>query len=213
MTDEMNRKFCAKYFPDFLSTYDSFPHPIQRADAIRYMFLYIHGGIYLDLDIELLHDLTPLFTQDADVYLVRSGNIGSIITNSFMASKPKCKLWLEMLWAIKHNWGYQPWMIGKHLTVMNTTGPMMLNRVVGNSDVSFVMLPAKLMMPCSVCELEDGVCHPDGAYVRPLIGQSWNSWDSKLLNYILCRWKPCLRLFTLLFFIGLFVYFVFLRRH
>lgn len=212
MTDEMNREFCAKHFPDFLSTYDNFPHPIQRADAIRYMFLYKFGGLYIDMDIELLHDLSPLFTQDADVFLVRSGNIGSILTNSFMASRPRCPIWLKMLSAIQTNWGYQPWMIGKHLTVMNTTGPMMLNRVVNNEKFSYVMLPSALMMPCSVCELEDGICDPKGAYVRPLIGQSWNSWDSRLLNFILCRHQKFLWILAVLFFISLFIFFVFLRR-
>ena len=35
----------------FLSTYKSYPHDIQRADAARYFILHNHGGIYLDLDI------------------------------------------------------------------------------------------------------------------------------------------------------------------
>ena len=35
MTDEDNRNFIKKYFPDFLSYYDAFPYGIQRADAVR----------------------------------------------------------------------------------------------------------------------------------------------------------------------------------
>jgi mannosyltransferase OCH1-like enzyme len=34
----------------FLETFDSYPYPIQRADAIRYFVLHHFGGIYIDLD-------------------------------------------------------------------------------------------------------------------------------------------------------------------
>src|SRR5579872_6289874 len=73
MTDEDNRKFVQQWFPDFLPYYDKFPHNIQRADAIRPMWLYIHGGLYLDLDIELLGPLDSLF-QAGDLFLVPSAN-------------------------------------------------------------------------------------------------------------------------------------------
>ena len=53
MTDRDNRDFVKKYFPSFLSYYESFPYNIQRADAIRYMWLYVNGGIYMDLDFYL----------------------------------------------------------------------------------------------------------------------------------------------------------------
>jgi len=70
MTDEDNRKFCEKHFPDFLPYYDAFEYPIMRADAIRYMHLYIHGGLYIDLDIEVKKALDPLFYEDHDLYFV-----------------------------------------------------------------------------------------------------------------------------------------------
>ena len=92
MTDKDNREFVKTHFPDFLPYYDRFEYPIQRADAVRYCWLAIHGGIYLDLDIELLKPLDPLFTSDNDVYLVSSGELSSHITNSFMASKPGVQL-------------------------------------------------------------------------------------------------------------------------
>jgi len=34
----------------FLETFDAYPYPIQRADAIRYFVLHHYGGIYIDLD-------------------------------------------------------------------------------------------------------------------------------------------------------------------
>jgi mannosyltransferase OCH1-like enzyme len=37
-------------YPWFLETFDGYPYPIQRADAIRYFVLHHFGGIYIDLD-------------------------------------------------------------------------------------------------------------------------------------------------------------------
>ncbi len=187
MTDEDNRNFVRKHFPDFLPYYDRFPYNIQRADAIRYMFLYIHGGIYMDLDFKVQHPLDELFTYDSDAYLVASGNIGSYITNSFMASKPGCKLWLEMIEAMKKP--LPRYYLGKHVIVMNSTGPIMLTHVVKKSKVVYSMLPGKLIMPCSICNLK---CDASKAYLKPLEGSSWVSYDTKFYNFFMCRWKQVL---------------------
>jgi mannosyltransferase OCH1-like enzyme len=96
-SDEDNRNFVVQYFPDFLPTYDGFRYPIQRADVIRYMWLYIHGGLYMDLDVEIIRDLTPLFaveTEDTSsstdcLCLVRSPDcnpVSQTVTNAIMAS-------------------------------------------------------------------------------------------------------------------------------
>ncbi len=186
MTDEDNRKFVKQHFPDFLSYYDNFPYEIQRADAIRACWLYINGGIYMDLDIEILKPLDSLFTKSFGIYLVHSGNYASYITNSFMASQPKNPIWLEYIKQMK-----QPvnrWVnYSKHFTVMTTTGPMALTNVIANTSHLYATLPSKLLMPCSVCDQKCKL--PKGVYLRPLKGQSWNEWDSHFFNFFLCNWK------------------------
>lgn len=59
-TDASSREFIAEQYPWFLDTFDSYPYPIQRADAIRYFILHYYGGVYLDLDIGCLRRLDPL---------------------------------------------------------------------------------------------------------------------------------------------------------
>ena len=49
-TDASSRKFIATEYPWFIDTYDNYPYPIQRADAIRYFVLAHFGGTYIDLD-------------------------------------------------------------------------------------------------------------------------------------------------------------------
>ena len=204
MSDKENREFVKKYFPDFLSYYDNFEYNIQRADAIRYMWLYINGGLYMDLDFKVLHPLDELFTNNSDAYLVSSGNVGSYITNSFMASKPKCRLWLEMIEAMKHP--NLPWYyMGKHIQVMNTTGPIMLTHVAKKSTVIYSMLPGKLIMPCNVCNI---MCKADNSFLQPLEGSSWISYDTKFYNFFLCKWKKVLLYVGFLIVLLLIVLFV-----
>lgn len=49
-TDAKSRELIATEYPWFLSTFDNYTHPIQRADAIRYFVLAHYGGVYIDLD-------------------------------------------------------------------------------------------------------------------------------------------------------------------
>lgn len=49
-TDAKSRELIATEYPWFLSDFDNYTHPIQRADAIRYFVLAHFGGIYIDLD-------------------------------------------------------------------------------------------------------------------------------------------------------------------
>lgn len=181
MDDEDNLNFVKKHFPDFLPYYESFKYPINRADAIRYMWLYVYGGIYMDLDVEILTSLEPLL-KEGDLILVSSGNVGSVITNSFMASRPHHPIWLEVLEEMKRQ---LPWCaVGRHFEVMFSTGPIMLNKVVKASSYSYTLLPTTLMMPCSVCERP---CLKKDAYINPLEGSSWTSWDTYIYNTCMCN--------------------------
>lgn len=188
MTDEMNRNFVLTHFPDFLPYYDGFEYPIQRADAIRYMWLYIKGGVYMDLDNIVKKNLSPLFKSDCDAYFVRSGNVSIVYTNAFMASKPGCKIWLQCIEAMKQPLSW--YNIGRHLKVMNSTGPLMLSSVLSSTKEVFANLPPELFMPCSICET---TCSPNSdVYVQNSFGQSWCGVDSHLYNFTLCYWRKVL---------------------
>jgi mannosyltransferase OCH1-like enzyme len=203
MTDKDNRDFVVKHFPSFVECYDNFEHPIQRADAIRYMWLYVNGGLYMDLDIQLVKPIDELFYVDKDIYVVRSGNIGSVYTNAFMAAKPKQKIFLKCLEAMKK--GSPIWAWGKHLKVMTSTGPLMFSRVVKaekkKGKMVHIELPRKLIMGCSVCEPKP--CDVDNGYCRTLQGSSWIELDSKF--YI---WMYCNKEFAIIISIVIIVLFI-----
>mmetsp|Transcript_52484 Transcript_52484/g.94317 ORF Transcript_52484/g.94317 Transcript_52484/m.94317 type:complete len:515 (-) Transcript_52484:125-1669(-) len=60
-TDEDNRNYIKQNFPEFLETYDNYDANIKRVDAVRYAYLAVDGGLYVDLDIECLRDPYSLF--------------------------------------------------------------------------------------------------------------------------------------------------------
>lgn len=203
MTDEKNRNFIKEYFPDFLSTYDSFPYHIQRCDAIRYAWLYINGGLYIDCDFELLHDIGELFEEDDELCLLPSSNTPGILTNCFMASKSRHPIWLLMMEEMKKDPPF--WVkLERHLHVMNSTGPMALNRVVKNSQYYYKELPLKKLNPYTICDKTYN--NPD-AWLKPLPGSSWVGCNAKLYHWIFCR-KYVFLLALVVFVIAIIVMFI-----
>lgn len=203
MDDNDNRNMVKTHFPDFLPYFDAFPHNIMRADASRYVFLYLYGGLYLDLDFSLQRDLSPLFHSGSDVFLVCSGNIPSYYTNSFMASKPRAKFWLDVIEEMKKppKW----WYIGKHIEVMAVSGPVMLSRVANRTKHVLSIVPKSLVMPCSICNLQCSTCE---AYLKPLEGSSWISYDTVFYNFWLCHWKKVVSFLVILLLLLLIAYIV-----
>jgi len=97
--DDDNREFIAERFPWFLSTYDRLPAAIFRADAVRPLFLFLYGGVYVDIDTECLRPLETM-PFSGDVILGQMGpdlNFEHSIPNAVMASKPFQLFWLVVI--------------------------------------------------------------------------------------------------------------------
>jgi len=230
MTDEDNRNFIEKHFPDFLPYYDNFEYGIQRADAIRYAWLYVNGGLYLDLDIQVIKPLDELFVEDKEIYVVKSGNFAGYYTNAMMASKPGSKIMLACIEAMKK--GYATWNVGKHLKVMYSTGPLMLSKVIKKFIKPTLLekmglkqpmllpeekskliheLPTALLMSCSVCDPKP--CDIRNGFVRILEGSSWISDDTKFYIWCTCNAKPIgATIFVLIIIILIIVFILYQNR-
>ena len=150
------------------------------------MWLYLYGGVYMDLDFIVQKSLTELFADlKGKIFFVSSSNLGMFVTNSFMASVPKHPFWLEYL---KHMKNPPPmWAISKHFHVMTTTGPLALTKTLKNTHHAYSLLPKEELIPCNVCDI-DG-CSAENAYLLPIKGQSWNGWDSLAMNAFFCNFN------------------------
>lgn len=121
-TDESSLTFVAENYPSYLDTYTSYPHPIQRADALRYFILYHFGGIYMDLDITPRRYLDPLLTLPAFACLTTPTGI----SNDALGAAPGHPFFLYVINSLRkynRNW-YSP-----YITVMSSTGPLFLSLV------------------------------------------------------------------------------------
>lgn len=180
-TDADNRAYIQGNYPDFLGTFDGYIYPIQRADAIRYFLLRDFGGIYADMDIEILGSMNTYFDHaEGDAFLVQSGNV-PVFTNCFMASKPGARFWDEVIERLRKP--RVPWYaFTKHFIVMYSTGPLMLNRVANESKHIIQLLPKTVFMSYSIAD-ESDVVKPR-AILKNLNEGSWNSLDSLILNFL-----------------------------
>lgn len=211
MDDNDNLAFVKRYFPDFLRYFLEFPYPIQRADAIRYMFLYVNGGIYIDLDIKILKPLDELFSdRDADVFLVESSNNQKgyySLTNSIIGGKPRIKFWLECIERMKIPVPF--YYFGKHLTIMKSTGPLMVTDAAKkNKNTRIRILPSDKLLPCSACDLECPRSKIADNFAVSLEGGSWHGIDTKIYNFFICNLKEIIgcTIFFIIFFTIFFIH-------
>ena len=78
------------------------PRTIMKVDAWRYMVLYVHGGVYVDLDFVRLKDINSYLSHD--ILLGKMGNddlFEHSIPNAIMFSRPKHPFWLHVIENIK----------------------------------------------------------------------------------------------------------------
>jgi mannosyltransferase OCH1-like enzyme len=201
-TDEMNRNFISDKFPWFLGAYDKFEYGIQRADAVRYAILYVYGGIYSDLDIEPSSNINDLF-PNRGAYLVFSKNDmgANVATNCFMASTPNENFWIECLTEMMKP--YKWWWWGKHMKVLASTGPNMVQRVLNRYPQTVNLLPRTTLMPCGVCDPLP--CTNEFSRLHILQGSSWIAWDTKIYNFLMCKFKYILIFLVLILILWLLI--------
>jgi len=130
-TDAQNRQLIVSCFPWFLSTYDSYNHPIERADAIRYFILYKYGGVYIDLDMQALQPIGPLFEDAECFFSVEAGPAieNKVVSNAFMAAPENHKLFETLIHHLAE-------VKGRDITfqdVFENTGPNMLHSFLSKS--------------------------------------------------------------------------------
>lgn len=58
LTDQDFRQACTEFSPECLKIYDSFEILHLKVDFGRYVYLYLHGGIYVDMDMFVLRSLS-----------------------------------------------------------------------------------------------------------------------------------------------------------
>lgn len=169
-TDDMARDFIAEEYPWFLKTWDAYPYPIQRADAIRYFALAHYGGIYIDLDDGCMRTLDPLLTVPAFVRETEPTGI----SNDVLGAVPGHLFYLKVIESLKK---YQRNWLVPYITIMFSTGPLFLSVMLIQYKRKGVPEAGKVR----VLLQEDYKAHPQSFFsIAP--GSSWHLDDAKLIK-------------------------------
>lgn len=184
------------HFSDYRLMYNSFSHDVQRWDTIRYMILYVYGGIYADLDTECFKPLDFLF-EDKGVCFgaepeehATPQQVSFLIGNALMSSDIKCPVWLLILKEIEEavNRGYKG-LSGQ--IVLNTTGPLMISRIVADleKDYDITILPSALVAPLTKLDICKYVWDLDDEIIKKKSQQAFcahyffGSWEDSASIY------------------------------
>ena len=201
LSDEDNLSIVKKHFPDFLPYYVNFKYNIQRADAIRYMILYLYGGVYLDLDYQALKPFDKIVLEHGkEVGLIKSRNI-DYVTNSFLCSYKGSKFWLKCIEEMKkpYKWYY----LTKHFKIMCSTGPIMIDKIYRENKDKVQILD--IHVPCNICTINE--CPYNKKYfLRSIEGGTWNSWDTLAINFIYCNKISIMYVILIIIITGIIIY-------
>lgn len=189
--------FVQIYYPQYWEIYNQFPYPIQRCDAIRYLFLYQMGGMYVDLDYESLRSIEPLVKdktccfseeQAEDYYYKKlfGRDVPYFFNNAMMLSIPRHPFMAKIIKAIfeekleEHK--------NKIAYVVFTTGPWkIMNLYYDLSDIerdNIYILPKEYVTPLTFRqtrllihgdENEDWDKYLEKAFAIHYFFNSWNN--------------------------------------
>jgi inositol phosphorylceramide mannosyltransferase catalytic subunit len=179
-----------------IDTYDALPYNINRVDFVRYAYLYVHGGIYADLDCECIKSLDTL-KKKKETEIILAYDSLKHLECAFMISTPKQPLWLHVLHEI-HKRLYEPSLklqlygaLSRSTYILNLTGPSMLEAVLKSVSVQGVeIFPSDAFYP----KQWNDTTHHDGraiataqTYVVHHMTGSWISPFEKY-SYELIKW-------------------------
>jgi mannosyltransferase OCH1-like enzyme len=194
LTDESNDLFVKTRFPHLHDWFKKLPFAIQRADVIRYLWLYENGGLYIDLDIEILSNPKELFVN-GDLFLLKAPrNFAGHYTNFFMASSAKNKFWLRVIDECLKPLDW--WVVLPHHIISQQTGLGAITRAANSWERPISILPQNQFVPCDYCDPTS--CSKPFSYTRFLKGQSWNGVDTHIINFFACH--PDIFLILMIYF-------------
>jgi mannosyltransferase OCH1-like enzyme len=135
----------------------------MRVDAARYFVLHAYGGIYLDMDVEVFHNFYAQLPQDRVSIVESPYRETETFQNSIMASPAKHPFWNEVFRELLSTYDYYK------ESVLDATGPRMLDRVVQRVETPIHTLPSKDYNPHPA----SGKKEEDGLYTRHYYTAVW----------------------------------------
>jgi len=86
-------------FPNVIAKFYTFNYGEHRADLFRYYYLYVKGGVYIDLDAMLEENIDDII-GNADFFTVNSSYFPGTVFQGFLGATPKNPLIYKALYDI-----------------------------------------------------------------------------------------------------------------
>lgn len=142
-TDSGTRHVLSENYPPWIaSLYDAYPYAINQADIRKFLILYLHGGVYADLDTECLRPLDSLFDDPEApgcilglepeihrLFLYPNDYGRDYVTSSFIACRPRHPF-LDFVIRQLPDYFNNSRTLGWNDNILNSTGPTFLTEVV-----------------------------------------------------------------------------------
>ena len=202
--DAMIDAFLADHFPEYRADYLTFRFRIQRYDFFRYLAIYQFGGFYLDLDVFLARDLTPLLVAKCvfpfeelteNSYLRNHFRMDWQIGNYAFGAEPghpflaavieNCLRAKRMPAWVRPMMQGVPRIMRNDVYVLNTTGPGLLSRTLAENPQ--LADSVDILFPADVCDCSSW--YQFGGYGVHSMTGSWRP-QSALIGRLLKRfWR------------------------
>jgi len=98
MDDNDIKNFLKKYYTGIVSkTFNSLKNGAHKADLARYCILYIYGGIYMDIKVELIKTINQVFNKGDDVFYTVDSVVENTIHQGIIKSPKNNPLFLSLI--------------------------------------------------------------------------------------------------------------------
>lgn len=150
--DASIREECNRLGPEYLKKYDSLKYMISKIDFGRYVVLYNHGGISMDLDMRPLRPLRKTPHLDRQGFIVSNaaflhGNLG-IVNNAVFIVTPQHPVMKDVLEQMLRIDPDDSAYLTKDLYIHNSTGPVAIGRILAKHGDAVFYLDNTYFEPC-----------------------------------------------------------------
>ncbi|KAK6337013.1 hypothetical protein TWF718_009798 [Orbilia javanica] len=176
-TDDDIHELIKEKYPSLLSTYEGYPHSIQRADMARLVVVHAEGGVYADLDVypRAVGELQCLQNLGMEAIFAPTAKTRGVSNHFFMAEKGSPFLQWVLSEAQQRSGLNSNQIVLPYLRVFWSTGPMMVTA-------------AALEYAAIRGENHRVAVLDEERYVRKVVGhaagRSWHGSDGQVLNFV-----------------------------
>jgi mannosyltransferase OCH1-like enzyme len=175
-TDEDILKLIKDKYSWILTTYETYPQNIQRADIARLLVIHAEGGIYADLDVypTSAHQIQCL--QHLGLKVVFASTVSTLgLSNHFFMAECGSPFLQWALYAAKRRGVASRYIFLPYLQVFWSTGPTMVTEAFRKYAWLYGTLRHNMGL------LENGYSR---LVISHAAGRSWHRLDGQVLNYI-----------------------------